>query len=142
MNGAGNDFVMLDNRGGDITLSRDQISRICDRHRGHWRNRQLFVWLGLLFWIVYAITLAVEWDELGKDGSAAALGIFIFGGLFWLIVAAIYATSGIKPVQITDRFIELVGVNKEFAWQWNEIVKPKKKKKLREHLEDDEDEDE
>jgi diaminopimelate epimerase len=34
MNGAGNDFVMLDNRGGSIQLSRDQISRICDRHRG------------------------------------------------------------------------------------------------------------
>jgi diaminopimelate epimerase len=34
MNGAGNDFVMLDNRGGSIQLSREQISRICDRHRG------------------------------------------------------------------------------------------------------------
>lgn len=34
MNGAGNDFVMLDNRAGSIELSRDQISRICDRHRG------------------------------------------------------------------------------------------------------------
>src|SRR3954447_19900927 len=34
MNGAGNDFVLLDNRSGGITLSRDQISRICDRHRG------------------------------------------------------------------------------------------------------------
>jgi diaminopimelate epimerase len=34
MNGAGNDFVMLDNREGEIHLSTDQISRICDRHRG------------------------------------------------------------------------------------------------------------
>jgi diaminopimelate epimerase len=34
MNGAGNDFVMLDNRTGEIQLRRDQISRICDRHRG------------------------------------------------------------------------------------------------------------
>src|SRR6266513_4763594 len=34
MNGAGNDFVMLDNLAGSIQLSRDQISRICDRHRG------------------------------------------------------------------------------------------------------------
>src|SRR3954465_4966417 len=34
MNGAGNDFVMLDNRNGGITLNREQISRICDRHRG------------------------------------------------------------------------------------------------------------
>jgi diaminopimelate epimerase len=34
MNGAGNDFVMVDNRLGDIALGRNQIVRICDRHRG------------------------------------------------------------------------------------------------------------
>src|ERR1700736_6361770 len=34
MNGAGNDFVMIDNRAGDVLLSAEQISRICDRHRG------------------------------------------------------------------------------------------------------------
>jgi diaminopimelate epimerase len=34
MNGAGNDFVMIDNRAGDIHLEPGQISRICDRHRG------------------------------------------------------------------------------------------------------------
>src|SRR5712691_9576403 len=34
MNGAGNDFVLLDNRAGDLQLAREQIARICDRHRG------------------------------------------------------------------------------------------------------------
>jgi diaminopimelate epimerase len=34
MNGAGNDFVMLDNRAGDLRLAREQIERLCDRHRG------------------------------------------------------------------------------------------------------------
>src|SRR5436309_9901748 len=34
MNGAGNDFVLLDNREGDIRLDAAQITRICDRHRG------------------------------------------------------------------------------------------------------------
>jgi diaminopimelate epimerase len=34
MNGAGNDFVMLDNRAGELQLSREQIARLCDRHRG------------------------------------------------------------------------------------------------------------
>lgn len=34
MNGAGNDFVMIDNRAGDVRLSPEQIVRICDRHRG------------------------------------------------------------------------------------------------------------
>ncbi len=34
MNGAGNDFVMLDNRDGALALSTETIARLCDRHRG------------------------------------------------------------------------------------------------------------
>jgi len=34
MNGAGNDFVLLDNRAGDLRLTSAQIARLCDRHRG------------------------------------------------------------------------------------------------------------
>ncbi len=34
MNGAGNDFVLMDNRAGEIHLDRSQIARLCDRHRG------------------------------------------------------------------------------------------------------------
>jgi diaminopimelate epimerase len=34
MNGAGNDFVMFDNRAGKLKLAREEIARICDRHRG------------------------------------------------------------------------------------------------------------
>jgi len=34
MNGAGNDFVMLDNRLGDLRLEAKQIEHLCDRHRG------------------------------------------------------------------------------------------------------------
>jgi diaminopimelate epimerase len=34
MNGAGNDFVMLDNRDLSLALTKDQIEKLCDRHRG------------------------------------------------------------------------------------------------------------
>lgn len=34
MNGAGNDFVMLDNRDLSLALSGEQIAHLCDRHRG------------------------------------------------------------------------------------------------------------
>jgi diaminopimelate epimerase len=34
MNGAGNDFVLIDNRAGEVKLTARQITRICDRHRG------------------------------------------------------------------------------------------------------------
>jgi diaminopimelate epimerase len=34
MNGAGNDFILLDKRAGKISLAPEQIVRLCDRHRG------------------------------------------------------------------------------------------------------------
>lgn len=34
MNGAGNDFVMLDNRDLSLNLDKDVIAKLCDRHRG------------------------------------------------------------------------------------------------------------
>jgi diaminopimelate epimerase len=34
MNGAGNDFVLVDNRAQNVHLTREQIVRLCDRHRG------------------------------------------------------------------------------------------------------------
>ena len=34
MNGAGNDFVVLDNRDLAYSLTKDQIAHLCDRHRG------------------------------------------------------------------------------------------------------------
>ena len=34
MNGAGNDFILIDNRTGDVHLDRSQIAHLCDRHRG------------------------------------------------------------------------------------------------------------
>ncbi len=34
MNGAGNDFVLIDNRSAALRLSRQQIAFLCDRHRG------------------------------------------------------------------------------------------------------------
>lgn len=34
MNGAGNDFVVVDNREGRLELSVAEIARLCDRHRG------------------------------------------------------------------------------------------------------------
>ena len=34
MNGAGNDFVLIDNREGKITLRPEDVVRICHRQRG------------------------------------------------------------------------------------------------------------
>ncbi len=34
MNGAGNDFVVVDNRDNSLNLRREQIAQICNRQRG------------------------------------------------------------------------------------------------------------
>ena len=34
MNGAGNDFVVVDNRDSKLNLSKQEIAHLCDRHRG------------------------------------------------------------------------------------------------------------
>ncbi|MFN4943551.1 MAG: diaminopimelate epimerase, partial [Akkermansiaceae bacterium] len=34
MNGAGNDFIVIDNRDLSISLDDDTIAALCDRHRG------------------------------------------------------------------------------------------------------------
>lgn len=34
MNGAGNDFVMIDNRSGNFIYDKNRIAQLCDRHRG------------------------------------------------------------------------------------------------------------
>ncbi len=43
MNGAGNDFVLLDNRAGTLRLTAGQIARLCDRHRGVGADGVLFL---------------------------------------------------------------------------------------------------
>jgi len=122
--------------------SRRVTLPLCHGHRNHWMHRQLYVWLGLLFWAVFAITLLIEWDDLPKDAASACLGFLIFGGLIWLFVGLFYANSAIKASRITDRWIELSGVNKGFAQEWDESVEeeqPRKKqlKRRRDSSEDD-----
>ena len=34
MNGAGNDFILIDNRAQTVRLSRQHVVLLCDRHRG------------------------------------------------------------------------------------------------------------
>jgi len=43
MNGAGNDFVMLDNRDLSLRMDKEQIAGLCDRHRGVGADGMLLV---------------------------------------------------------------------------------------------------
>jgi len=65
MNGAGNDFIAVDNREQKIKLTPDQIIRLCDRHRGVGAD-------GIMLLIPCASGKASwAWDFYNSDGSIA-----------------------------------------------------------------------
>ena len=67
MNGAGNDFILIDNREGKVRLSREQVARLCDRHRGVGAD-------GLLLLIPCASGKADwAWEFYNSDGGSAEM---------------------------------------------------------------------
>src|ERR1017187_9854606 len=67
MNGAGNDFVLIDNRARKVKLSRDQVVRLCDRHRGVGAD-------GVLL-LVPSVSGKADWawDFYNSDGSTGEM---------------------------------------------------------------------
>lgn len=67
MNGAGNDFVLMDNRAKSIALSAAQVTRLCDRRQGVGAD-------GVML-LVPARTGNADWawDFYNSDGSAAEM---------------------------------------------------------------------
>ncbi len=67
MNGAGNDFVLMDNRAQKISLTPQQAEKICDRHRGVGAD-------GVMLLIPCASKKADwAWDFFNRDGSKAEM---------------------------------------------------------------------
>ena len=67
MNGAGNDFVLIDNRARKVGLSVDQVMRLCDRHRGVGAD-------GVLLLVPSATGKADwAWDFYNSDGSTGEM---------------------------------------------------------------------
>jgi diaminopimelate epimerase len=67
MNGAGNDFVLIDNRSQAIRLTREQISALCDRHRGIGADGVILLKpsaSGTADW---------AWDFYNRDGSTGEM---------------------------------------------------------------------
>ena len=65
MNGAGNDFILIDNRAGKIKLTTEQVVRLCNRQRGIGAD-------GLLLLIPNTSGKADwSWEFYNSDGSVA-----------------------------------------------------------------------
>ena len=67
MNGAGNDFVLLDNRARKINLTREQIVHICHRHKGVGADGII------LLTPCKAETADWAWKFFNRDGSNAEM---------------------------------------------------------------------
>jgi diaminopimelate epimerase len=67
MNGAGNDFVLIDNRACKISFTPQQVARLCDRHRG--------VGADGLFLLVPSASGRADWawEFYNRDGSSAEM---------------------------------------------------------------------
>jgi diaminopimelate epimerase len=67
MNGAGNDFILIDNRSQDIRLTPQQIARLCDRHRGVGAD-------GIIL-LTPCVTGDADWawDFYNNDGGSAEM---------------------------------------------------------------------
>ncbi len=63
MNGAGNDFILVDDRAEKLKLTPRQVARLCDRHRGIGAD-------GLILWVPCATGRADwAWSFYNSDGS-------------------------------------------------------------------------
>jgi hypothetical protein len=91
----------------------------CRRHRNYWRNRAMFVYGGLFGLLLLTAGGVIASLALDPAGQGAVLGTVCVGAflifLVWLIAAAIMQTNGIRTNEITDRFIVLVGLSREFV---------------------------
>ena len=67
MDGAGNDFIIVDNRMRKVKLDRDQVARVCHRHHG--------VGADGLMMLVPSISGKADWawDFYNSDGSRAEM---------------------------------------------------------------------
>lgn len=98
------------------------VSPMCLQHAGHWRVRKLFVWIGLVVWIVLGVALVALSDQIPKD----AMGPIILGTfvclLVWFLTAGVLMNGAIKASEITEKRVDLVNVNKDFADEWRAMV--------------------
>jgi hypothetical protein len=109
---------------------------LCPDHQRHWMWRNLLVIAGLIGLILLGIGAAVLIMELERRPGFRNIGGWVCGavallGLIWLIVAAVLGTTAIRPSEITDRDITLIGVSEEFAEAYREEREARRRRRSR-----------
>lgn len=93
---------------------------LCDEHRNHWAKRSRFTWLGFFGVLVLGVGFIIAANAIGPQNNDVPIdGILGFSwvGIFliWLVAAAIYQQSAIRPEEITIDDITFVKLSPDFV---------------------------
>ena len=102
---------------------------VCRRHRGYWWKRNLVMFLPLVvLGVIGLAAIALANNQPGQDRIAGSACVGSFALWFvWLLAAAVYQTTMIRPKEITDYSITLKNVHADFVDAYSEIRRKHKK---------------
>lgn len=93
---------------------------ICDQHRNHWRHRRLIIRCGWLLLVAAAVGLALlvlayekRFHLEGAFAGTLCVEIILLPAT-WLVFTVVFQRGRLRPSEITDRTITLVGVHPAF----------------------------
>jgi hypothetical protein len=104
-----------------LTKKRRVRVPLCHAHRHHWVVRQVAIFVGFAFFLFLGIgaIIAMTDSSPGRRGSEALGGLLCVGSLVvllvWLVLVSVLQSTAIRPREITDRDITLVGVSTAFV---------------------------
>src|SRR4051794_9141970 len=92
---------------------------VCDRHEGYWTRRALTLTFTFLLVAVLCVGAGSYMDAQPVTQRGDLGGLLCGGGvvlfLGWLVLAAVYSASGVRPTEITEKAIRLTGVSEIFV---------------------------
>jgi hypothetical protein len=126
-----------------LTKRKRVCAPLCRAHTGHWAWRTAFVIGGLCAVIVGGIAAAILAESLSPRLRQQGVGGILCAGcavlaLIWLIAAAVIQSGAIRPAEITDDDITLIGVSREFADAYQEGGRRRRRRRYDEEDEDEE----
>lgn len=108
-----------------LTKKRRVRVPLCRAHRHHWLWRQVVIFAGFALFVLLGVGAIVAMTDSAPGRNNDAFTGLLCGGslvilLAWLVVVAVLQSTTIRPREITDRSITLVGVSKEFVHSYEE----------------------
>jgi hypothetical protein len=95
---------------------------LCEKHRGYFWKRTLLMILSFVLLVAVGIgVVALLSDQLGGDAAGFACIGFGVLLLIWVIALIIIQQMMIRPSEISERSITLVGVNDDFVAAFEEM---------------------